>query len=232
MRYRVCTCGIHVPEQLTSCQSCGADVSARPFAKKKQKSTPKSVTPGSVVSPDRGKPALPASSYSSSTPRDANLRASNPEASTVDSASAVHSTSRETAAGFYAFGDSLEELRRRYAGLETHELFAIVHTDSDQYRPGAVRIAQEELAKRRVSSEDTAELQLKAETERRARLEYEESPLPTGLKALCLLQPGMPGLVTHAVMVSKGRKRAAREAIEWFGIGFWVWVALMFAFCF
>ncbi len=125
-----------------------------------------------------------------------------------------------------AISDSLVELRKRYAVLETEELFAIAHTDSDQYRSAAVRVAREELARRKVSNEDAAEFQQKAETKRIGRLDEEEKPLPAGLKLLCLVFAGMPALVTYAIMESKGRKRAAREAIVWFSAGFGLWLVL------
>ena len=46
--------------------------------------------------------------------------------------------------------ESLEELRKRYQTFATDDLFAIVTTDSNDYRPAAVRIAHEELRRRGV----------------------------------------------------------------------------------
>lgn len=126
--------------------------------------------------------------------------------------------------------DALEELRNRYAALETDELFAIVHTDSHQYRSEAIRVAQEELARRNISSDDAAKLQQKAETKRKERLDEEGIGLSVGLKILCLLLPGIPALITYAVMEIKGRKRAAREAIVWFCIGIVTWFVLSLCF--
>lgn len=58
MRHRVCSCGYHVPEHLTRCPSCGADVSARPPVKRK-----KSV-PGVIDCPKCGTPVFSSSTAS------------------------------------------------------------------------------------------------------------------------------------------------------------------------
>ena len=131
---------------------------------------------------------------------------------------------------FPAMSDPLEELKKRYSALETDELFAIVHNDSHQYRPEAVRIAREELAGRGIPQEGTVELRYNAERGRREGIADEGAPLSTGLMLFCLLSSGMllgmPALVVYAVLENRGRKRAAREALVCFGIGIGIWISL------
>jgi hypothetical protein len=122
--------------------------------------------------------------------------------------------------------DTWDDLRKRYAALTVEELCAIANLEPHQYRPEAVRIAQEELVRRGVSAPEVAEIHEGIATETRARLATEEQSLSAGLKALCLILPGVPGLAVYSAMVGRGRRRAARQAIQWCLMGVGVWFLL------
>lgn len=118
-----------------------------------------------------------------------------------------------------------DEMRQRYASMSTEELFAIAHTDREQYRPEAVALALEEMTRRNIPAEGPADLILEAEAEQREVRERELKPLPLGLKALCVALPGVPALIIYTVLIRSGRKRAAREAAVCLAVGIVVWWA-------
>jgi hypothetical protein len=125
----------------------------------------------------------------------------------------------------------LEELRIRYQGLSIHDLLRVVAASQD-YRPAAVQVAREILAAR-----DEAEVgaiaqdvrvELQDEDEEKQRLADE--PLTPGLKAMCFILSGFPGIVFAAYQTSQGRTRRAREAWMWVLFG-WVGAVGLFIVC-
>ncbi len=117
----------------------------------------------------------------------------------------------------------LEELRIQYQGWSTHDLLRVVAASQD-YRPAAVQVAREVLATRdqvevgALTQSVRAELQDEGEEKQRLA----DEPLTPGLKAMCFILSGFPGIVFAAYQSSQGRTRRAREAWMWVLFG---WVA-------
>ncbi len=115
----------------------------------------------------------------------------------------------------------LEELRIQYQGWS--DLLRVVAASQD-YRPAAVQVAREVLATRdqvevgALTQSVRAELQDEGEEKQRLA----DEPLTPGLKAMCFILSGFPGIVFAAYQSSQGRTRRAREAWMWVLFG---WVA-------
>ena len=109
-----------------------------------------------------------------------------------------------------------DELRRRYESWSTEDLFRVIHTPGD-YRPEAVQIARDVLAIRNVPLEGSAVEGLVAElqSERAAAQESAVEPLGNGLRAICFLFCGIPGIAIAAYEMSKGHTRRAHDAWTW-----------------
>ena len=131
----------------------------------------------------------------------------------------------------------LDEMRARYRRETTEELLRMINVNPRDYRPEAVRVAREELISRGVApdgDENTQTLlaQLKEEAARREQEKQQEqdAPLGTGLKVLCFILAGLPGVIIAIYQTAKGRTRRSREAWKWVGYGFLFALALRLLF--
>ncbi|MBI4587556.1 MAG: hypothetical protein HY725_01845 [Candidatus Rokubacteria bacterium] len=118
--------------------------------------------------------------------------------------------------------NDLEELRAPYRETTIEELLRIIHIDSQNYRPDAVQVAREDLQSRDVSEATDPNVQgLLANLKEAAAFELDQAdtPLGTGLKVLCFLLCGLPGMFIAVYQQNQGRKRRAREAWRWVGYG-------------
>lgn len=133
--------------------------------------------------------------------------------------------------------DELDELRARYRRETTEELLRVVNVSARDYRPEAVRVAREELISRGVAPDgdtntQTLLAQLKEEAARRQQVEQQaqDAPLGTGLKVLCFILAGLPGVLIAIYQTTRGRTRRAREAWKWVGYGFLFALAIRLLF--
>ena len=114
----------------------------------------------------------------------------------------------------------LDDLRRRYEGWSTEDLLRVIHAPGD-YRPEALEIAREVLAVRNVPLDGPAVEMVVAELERERAVAQElaDQPLGKGLRVICFLFCGIPGIAIAAYQISKGHTRRAQEAWTWIGFG-------------
>jgi hypothetical protein len=126
----------------------------------------------------------------------------------------------------------LDELKRQYEGWSTDDLIRVVHTPQD-YRPEAIEIARHILAVRNVAPQSAAEEMVVAQlqTEKLLQQQLADQPLNIGLRLVCVLFCGFPGIAIAAYNESQGHTLRAKEAWRWVVIGWITWMALSFA-CF
>ena len=122
----------------------------------------------------------------------------------------------------------LSELKERYRRAATEDLLRVIHSSQD-YRPEAVELAREVLVTRDLSQEgitvDAVVSQL--EEESAAKQQLAEEPLGVGLKIVCFLFCGLPGILFATYQGATGRSQRAREAWSWVGYG-WLARAMLF----
>ena len=106
------------------------------------------------------------------------------------------------------------ELRVRYEALSTQDLLRMTEADPGDYRPEALQLARDILASRGVSQrgDEAIAVLSTAKHERRLEKESASAPLGVGLKVLCFLLPGLPGILVAVVQRAHGRTRRAQEA--------------------
>ena len=110
----------------------------------------------------------------------------------------------------------LPAVRKRFAQFEDGELLRIAHAAESEYIAEVVALARETLEHRGI---DFAEPELKAEVaqalvrEREYKRTHDDKPLGWLGRVGCAIAGIIVSLIVAAVMMSKGRRRAAQDAI-------------------
>ena len=114
----------------------------------------------------------------------------------------------------------IEDLRKRYLAWSTPDLLRVV-TAAQDYRPEAVQIAREILATRDQTEVGalTETVQTELQHKREAEQQGADEPLNPGLKVMCFVFCGIPGILFASYQHNKGRTKRAREAWKWVLIG-------------
>jgi hypothetical protein len=124
--------------------------------------------------------------------------------------------------------DMFAELEDKYRHLESEELLRIVRSTED-YRPEAVALAREVLSTRDLKQEgiEIEAVVQELEKESASRAEQAQEPLGAGLKIVCFLFCGLPGILIAIVQGKRGRIRATNEAWFWVGCGWLSRIAIV-----
>lgn len=119
-----------------------------------------------------------------------------------------------------SFDRDIQELRSQYANWSTEDLLRVLAASQD-YRPGAVTVAREVLATRDPAEVTglTEPVRAQLEDERAAQARAADDPLSPGLKVMCFLLCGIPGIAFAAYQEAQRRTRRAREAWRWVMFG-------------
>jgi len=122
--------------------------------------------------------------------------------------------------------NDLNELTEKYRNSTTEELLRVVNS-IEEYRPDVVELARQELANRGLEQKKINTIVREIEEESISKKQLAEVPLGIGLKIVCFIWCGLPGIIIAVYQRSHGRLRCSREAWSWVGYGWLFRVGLL-----
>lgn len=121
---------------------------------------------------------------------------------------------------------SREDLKTAMSKKTDEELLVILSAYSNDYTPGAIEIAREELGRRKLDAPTLQCLATNIEEQQR----QQEAPLGWPLRIVAFFVTtacfAIPAVLAHRHFVEKGAKRKAREWGRWALYGFIFYLAL------
>jgi len=122
------------------------------------------------------------------------------------------------------------ELKQRFERKDTEALLRVAHARPGDYRPEAVELARQVLATRDVALDDPSTQVVLAELEQERVAAGDEAAqrLSRGLKPLCFVFCGIPGILIAIVQGGNNHTRRAHDAWVWVGNGWLARIVLLF----